>query len=46
MTLVAITGTPGTGKTSVSANATLHVDAEGTRSLTFFHKGVQFSWTW
>ena len=34
------------GKTSVSANATLHVDAEGTRSLTFFHKGVQFSWTW
>ena len=34
------------GKTAVSASATLHMDGEGMRSLTFFYKGMQFTWEW
>lgn len=33
-------------KTSVSSTATLHVGPDGARSLVFFYKGSQFTWTW
>ena len=32
-------------KTTVSATATVHVDAEGNPSLVFFYKGKRFDWT-